>query len=72
MCTLEAGFTCTATFPTVCTEICDGDDKGKGLNYNMIIGFLTCDNGASNTTCCDNCNSVWTGCTCTRGAGCSE
>lgn len=28
MCTVEAGFTCTATFPSVCTEICDGVDKG--------------------------------------------
>ena len=33
---------------------------------------MICDNGASNTTCCDNCASVWTGCSCSRGAGCIE
>lgn len=60
ICTLESGFTCSATFPTVCTEDCDG----------VMKGFLPCDTGLANATCCDYC-TPWAGCTCNRG-GCNE
>jgi len=64
---IESGFTCTVADatgnnPSKCTEDCDGTWKF----------FLPCDSGPGNNGCCNNCVSVNTGCTCTRGAGCSE
>jgi cysteine-rich repeat protein len=57
ICTVEAGFTCTAatkTKPSVCTEKCDG----------TWSGFLPCDSGAGVTAnCCSNCN-IMPACNC--------
>ena len=54
---MEVGFTCVG-FPTVCTEDCDGVDKG----------FLECD---SPDVCCVGC-TIDTGFTYTRFFGCEE
>ena len=37
-----------------------------------LVGFLICDTGAGNSSCCDSCTTVWDGCECNRGAGCTE